>query len=907
MKKFLKIFQSAFVLFTMLLTSVIGQLQAQTTINPPFQLEIDPDANEFPPTGWDLLYGELTADSELTVEDTEENWSRKFFGNLAQGFGGGYPTPGIDLNVPTGFSSIYSWFISPAVDLGDGSAGFNLEFELRITADGITTRSQLGPEDYFAVVISTDNGATWSSENVLYELSGANGDEITDTEEVEISLEEYTGEVKIGFYAERVSGETPDIDLFIGRIQSNVVSGASLTVIPDSIGFDDMFINDTQSKEFTVTNTGFEAIDVEITSDNTLFSISNGSTFSIPTGESRQVEVQLSPGDNDGEQTGVLTVSADGAAGSPRTVGVSGVVIAPPIAEVSPSSIEVTASTGDIVSETLTISNTGAEDLTYSVNSSFLQIQQSKAKNKPVQTFQYEKFGEITEYSSAALTTPKKSKSGSVNTNAAFSFEEDDGFTQGFIGGQNGWTVYSNNTLQPVISDERASIGNYAMKLSKHNELAQNTPVGAFSPDNISVNGPEINVSFDMYFSGTGGSDYDFYAQAPSLGSLTSRIKFRYTGDILVADYDASDQLAFIDTGTSYTANSWFTVNILINSDTEEMSYYINGDLFWESSWFGAGIVEQLIIAHDNYNAGESLFIDNIKIEAPEQLYTFGSASGTIAPGASEDVTVNFNTNTFAGEYESVIEMASNDPVSPLIEVPVSYTLLSDTSITFANLEIPGALTISEGDEIEVAGEVFIDGITGGTEAVSDLTMWLGISAENTNPSTWSESSWREASFDQNLESNDRFNATIGSELTTGTYYLATRFRYQKEAYIYGGYSASGGGIWESEIYESGVLTVEVAVSNKTDEQPVSFSLDQNYPNPFNPTTQIIYSIPNAAYVQLDVFDMLGRKVQSLVSERKQMGSHQVIFDASNFSSGIYIYRLQAGAFVDTRKLTLIK
>ena len=88
---------------------------------------------------------------------------------------------------------------------------------------------------------------------------------------------------------------------------------------------------------------------------------------------------------------------------------------------------------------------------------------------------------------------------------------------------------------------------------------------------------------------------------------------------------------------------------------------------------------------------------------------------------------------------------------------------------------------------------------------------------------------------------------------------------------------------------------------------PDNFTLHQNYPNPFNPTTVISYELPQVADVQLQVFDMLGRQVATLVEGRVQAGTHQVTFDASNLSSGVYIYRLHTSEHVLTRKLTVLK
>ena len=88
---------------------------------------------------------------------------------------------------------------------------------------------------------------------------------------------------------------------------------------------------------------------------------------------------------------------------------------------------------------------------------------------------------------------------------------------------------------------------------------------------------------------------------------------------------------------------------------------------------------------------------------------------------------------------------------------------------------------------------------------------------------------------------------------------------------------------------------------------PESYSLAQNYPNPFNPVTSISYSIPVAGNVSIKVYDMMGREIKSLVSEYKQAGSYNILFDASNFASGVYLYKLEAGSYIASRKMVLIK
>jgi hypothetical protein len=116
-------------------------------------------------------------------------------------------------------------------------------------------------------------------------------------------------------------------------------------------------------------------------------------------------------------------------------------------------------------------------------------------------------------------------------------------------------------------------------------------------------------------------------------------------------------------------------------------------------------------------------------------------------------------------------------------------------------------------------------------------------------------------------------------------------------SYVYAGTKS---GIWR-------LLLSQVVSVNHTSSLPSVFRLEQNYPNPFNPSTTFRYSIPNGSKVIIKVYDILGNEIKTLVNEEKSAGSYELTFNAVNLPSGVYFYRLQAGSFVETKKMMLIK
>jgi hypothetical protein len=107
-------------------------------------------------------------------------------------------------------------------------------------------------------------------------------------------------------------------------------------------------------------------------------------------------------------------------------------------------------------------------------------------------------------------------------------------------------------------------------------------------------------------------------------------------------------------------------------------------------------------------------------------------------------------------------------------------------------------------------------------------------------------------------------------------------------------------------IYDRNEIITNIS-SHASGNIPANYKLFQNYPNPFNPTTTINFSVPKPGFVKIKVYDLLGREVSTLVNEDKPAGNYRVQFNAGKLGSGIYFYRMEAGAYSQTKKLLLLK
>jgi hypothetical protein len=128
-----------------------------------------------------------------------------------------------------------------------------------------------------------------------------------------------------------------------------------------------------------------------------------------------------------------------------------------------------------------------------------------------------------------------------------------------------------------------------------------------------------------------------------------------------------------------------------------------------------------------------------------------------------------------------------------------------------------------------------------------------------------------------------------------------------EDGIYYWSVQAIDGAMAGSEFSQESIFAVKSVTSAENLASPSQFKLDQNYPNPFNPSTTIKYSVKENTLVSLKVYDILGNEVVALVNKVQPTGRYIINFDASSLASGVYLYKLTAGSFIDTKKMIFLK
>jgi hypothetical protein len=255
-----------------------------------------------------------------------------------------------------------------------------------------------------------------------------------------------------------------------------------------------------------------------------------------------------------------------------------------------------------------------------------------------------------------------------------------------------------------------------------------------------------------------------------------------------------------------------------------------------------------------------------VKIAAEPDWLAVSDQNGTIYNNNTLGIVVELNADGLElGLYSMDVVITSNDPLNSEVIVPVAM-LVED--------EIPVELS-------SFTAEVSADVVT---------LQWI----------TASETNNQGFAVERKLSSLDSFIELAfiqGRGTTTGN----TEYTYSDKLEKPGSYSYRLKQVdFDGTISYSNVVLVDGL-------KPDNYELSQNYPNPFNPSTIIRFALPEASEVTLTIYSMLGEKVAEIINTNLEAGYHKAEFDASQLPSAMYLYKIQAGNFIQTKKMMLIK
>ena len=415
-------------------------------------------------------------------------------------------------------------------------------------------------------------------------------------------------------------------------------------------------------------------------------------------------------------------------------------------------------------------------------------------------------------------------------------------------------------------------------------------PTGSFDPKDEGYAGP-FNFGFDFKFYGI--TETQIYVSSNGFLTFSAPASNTFTNGqlpstsapngIIAAFWDdldgrtqgtvhyQQDGNKFIVQFTNwqkYSATGSLTFQYVLYSSGKIMVYYNNMNATLTSATIGIENLDGTDGLQVAYNAA---YVSNnlaLKISADPDWLAANTTGGLLMNGTTTNLELTFNTEDYPlGNYSMDVIINSNDPAHLTTTIPVSMQIVS----------IPVELT----------------SLTASTEQNEVVLNWStatetnnrGFSIERkTSAAAWQEVGFANGAGTSSEPANYSF---VDKELNAGKY------TYRLKQIDYAG------------SYEySGEVEVEVTI-------PAVYSLTQNYPNPFNPATIIQYSVPEKSQVTISVYTSLGQLVKTIVSETAETGYHQVKFDASELTSGTYIYQFIAksssGSYIDSKKMLFVK
>jgi hypothetical protein len=376
-----------------------------------------------------------------------------------------------------------------------------------------------------------------------------------------------------------------------------------------------------------------------------------------------------------------------------------------------------------------------------------------------------------------------------------------------------------------------------------------------------------------------------------------------------------------LGTGSSNGVNDWVNALAVVGNEV-----YVGGG-FTSAGGVSANYVARYFPPTTNPSATQTISADGLYFFPPTGVsivFTGVSGTGTCTvqrfDAPASNISFTGTPPTFTSQYRFVITASGFTFTSA--ELRFNRTQIPNAGITNAGTVsvyrrptpgtgafsiLPNTFNASFPDEVRATTTAFSEFILGSNDNSLPVEL-VAFTARNTAEGV--QLTWRTASEQNNagFEVQRRSeNRGASAEWQVLGFVRGAGTTAEAQSYTFLDKSASGKVQYrlkqidfDGQFEYSNVIEVDAGL-------PKVFALEQNYPNPFNPSTTIRYQLPVASEVKLEVYDVLGKKIATLVNERQSAGSYQVVWNASGLSSGTYFYRLQAGTFTQTKKMILVK
>ena len=960
-------------------------------------------ADYWTPPNWTKLIGYLEPVSSL--KPTTSGFVPDDFGNV---------TATLDRSARINIygTTVRYWLTTPTMDLGDGTTDYQFEYDLALAKYAATTADTLGVDDTLAVVISTDNGTTWSSSNIL-ELFTASTLISNTGEHRVINLSAYSGLVKLGFYGSSTVSNK-DNDIFIDNVQLRVIpSLPEISVNPSSHDFGGLQVGTSAIKDFAISNIGVGTLTISsaVLTGGISFSIIDSATYpvNLTNLQAYSVGINFAPATIGAKfdtlritsNLGVFDVPLEGL-GFDATINIfpyaesfDGVTFPPQgwlNIQVSGSGLFERATSGVYPTITPHSGDAMLQYRSYSFSSGTSAIFVSPKLNftKPMYTVKFWMYRD-----GGYLTNVDRI---TVYLNNLPEFAGADS-----IGG-----VYRSKNLEPVVTADGwyeysftvPGLGNKYLILKATSGYGNNMYVDDFAIEETPMTSTNWTRSagdgnLPAWFSPTGSTErgigfgYVFTTTDADLGAVF--VVSRNGGTFVkVLDDSTGADLADLNTtgisGGTYTLNDigvtydgkilaanlttnastsafkvymWDSltsapVNVISYTSTDVVrlgdkitvtgSYYDGTAQVWAASaTTGIGKIYKftmtggsfnpvpaVIILSDNAASGNAAvgplpngdFYWNAGGQSARKYQADGTLIGVISGGiiATGSNAIRYLGMVDSVEYIATFQFGAGNENARIVGIPQGVVANAFTySIT------PSLGTNSNGNgtgdvafrlKEDGTGEIFVLSTNNGVGAYQtftpvpvELNSFAADVRDRSVELRWSTATESNSSlFRIERSSTETENWTVAADVR------AAGTSTEKKDYSFVDNNLSSGKyLYRLKMIDldgtykySSTVEVEIGV-------PSVFALSQNYPNPFNPSTRINYQIPVDANVTIELFDITGQKIATLLSQDLKAGYHTLEISGLKLASGMYIYRMNAVSnqtgsnFMDVKKMMMLK